>query len=62
LPYGIAFTEGVDVKDGKIVSDTLQNRLDMMIRDVRVYGELLGRQRQADLAGAEPGFLARLRK
>jgi hypothetical protein len=26
-----------------------------------VYGGLLARQRQADLAGSEPGFLARLR-
>ena len=61
LPYGISFTEDSDVKDGQIVSDTLKQRLEMMIRDVRVYGALLGRQRRADLSGNEPGFLARHR-
>jgi len=33
----------------------------MLIRDARVYGEILAQQRRADLAGAEPGFLARHR-
>ena len=62
LPYGVSFTEGVDVKEGQIVSDSLRNRLEMMIRDLRVYGDLIARQRQADLAGTEPGFMARHRK
>jgi NAD(P)H-dependent FMN reductase len=62
LPYGISFTEETDVQDGQIVGETLNHRLEMMLRDVRVYGTLLGRQRRADLAGAEPGFLARHRK
>lgn len=62
LPYGVAFNEDSDVKGGKITSEMLRDRLDMMIRDVRIYGELLGRQRRADLAGKEPGFLARHRK
>ena len=62
LPYGVAFTEEVDVKDGKIASETLERRLGMLVRDVRVYGELLGRQRRADVAGKEPGFMARHRK
>jgi NAD(P)H-dependent FMN reductase len=61
LPYGVSFTEDVDVKDGEIVNDTLKNRIEMLVRDVRVYGELLGRQRRADLSGSEPGFLARHR-
>ena len=61
LPYGVSFVDKHDVQDGKIVSDALQQRLDMLVRDVRVYGELLARQRRADLAGTEPGFLARLR-
>jgi NAD(P)H-dependent FMN reductase len=61
LPYGVSFTEEVDVKDGEIVSDPLRNRLEMLVRDVRIYGELLGKQRRADLAGNEPGFLARHR-
>ena len=50
------------MKDGQVVSDALKQRLEMLIRDLRVYGELLARQRRADLAGAEPGFLARHRK
>jgi FMN reductase len=62
LPYGVSFAEDEDVKDGKIASRSLERRLEMMIRDVRVYGEILGRQRKADLSGREPGFLARLRK
>ncbi len=62
LPYGVAFTEEQDVKDGKIVSDSLRKRLEMLIRDARIYGALLARQRRADLLGSEPGFLARHRK
>ena len=61
LPYGVSLTEEVDVKDGKIVSDSLRNRLDMLIRDARVYGGVLARQRKADLATQEPGFMARHR-
>ena len=62
LPYGVSFADNEDVKEGQIVSTSLQRRLEMFIRDVRVYGEILGKQRKADLAGADPGFLARLRK
>ena len=62
LPYGVSFTEDVDVKEGQIVADALRHRLEMMVRDVRVYGELLGKQRRADLVGSEPGFLARHRQ
>jgi FMN reductase len=62
LPYGVGFTEDVDVKEGQIVSDSLRNRLEMLIRDARIYGSLIARQRRADLAGTEPGFLARHRK
>ena len=62
LPYGISFTEDVDVSEGEVISDLLKSRLEMLVRDVRVYGELLGRQRRSDLAGNEPGFLARHRQ
>jgi FMN reductase len=62
LPYGISFAEKEDVHAGQIVSDALKKRLDMFVRDVRVYGTLLARQRHADLAGTEPGFMARHRK
>lgn len=62
LPYGVSFTEEVDVKEGKIVSESLQKRLDMLIRDARIYGELLASQRRSDLSGNEPGFMAKHRK
>ena len=62
LPYGISFADDIDVKDGGIASETLRHRLDMMLRDVCVYGVLLARQRRMDLQGTEPGFLARHRK
>jgi FMN reductase len=62
LPYGVSFTEDTDVKDGKIVSDGFRKRLDMLIRDARVYGEVLAKQRRADLSCAEPGFMAKHRK
>lgn len=61
LPYGVSFAEKEDVKDGKVTSDALKKRLEMFVRDVRVYGTLLARQRRADLTGKEPGFLARHR-
>ena len=62
LPYGVAFADEEDVRDGQIVSHALKKRLEMFVRDVRVYGGLLARQRRADLGGAEPGFMARHRK
>src|SRR5579859_4908677 len=62
LPYGVAFTEELDVKDGQIVSDSLKKRLAMLVRDARIYGALLAQQRRADLIGREPGFLARHRR
>jgi len=62
LPYSVSLMEDEDVKGGEIVSDALKERLEMTVRDLRVYGEILARQRRADLAGTEPGFLARHRK
>lgn len=62
LPYGVSFTQDVDVKDGRVVSDTLRRRLEMTIRDARVYGHVLANQRLADLAGTDPGFMARHRR
>jgi FMN reductase len=61
LPYGVSFADKSDVKDGKIVSEAFSTRFEMLLRDVRVYGALLANQRQVDLAGAEPGFLAHYR-
>src|SRR6516164_8604550 len=49
LPYGISFVQDTDVRNGEIVSETFKHRLEMMLRDVRVYGAMLGRQRRVDL-------------
>ncbi|MBA4150470.1 MAG: NAD(P)H-dependent oxidoreductase [Verrucomicrobia bacterium] len=62
LPYGVSFIENEDVKEGEIVSDSLEKRLEMMVRDVAVYGKVLAAQRRADLGGEGPGFLARYRQ
>jgi len=62
MPYGVSFVDKTDVKDGHIVSESFRQRIEMFVRDVRVYGELLARQRHADLAGKDPGFLAKHRK
>lgn len=62
LPYGVAFADNTDVKDGQIVSEPLRQRLAMMVRDTQVYGKLLAAQRRADLAGGDAGFMARRRK
>jgi NAD(P)H-dependent FMN reductase len=62
LPYGVSFADQEDVREGRIASDALKKRLDMFVHDVRVYGTVLARQRHADLAGTEPGFMARHRK
>ena len=62
LPYGVSFIEGKDVKNGKIVDAAFKQRLEMLVRDARVYGRLLAKQRRADLKGKERGFLARYRK
>jgi len=62
LPYGVSFADQTDVRGETIVSDALRSRLEMMIRDVRVYGEVLSRQRRSDLASNDAGFMARWRK
>src|SRR5256884_2418750 len=62
MPYGVSFADEEDVRDGKVASDTLEKRIEMFVRDVRTYGALLARQRRADLAATEPGFMARHRK
>ena len=62
LPYAVSFMEKEDVAAGEIVSDKFRDRLEMMIRDVQVYGGLIAAQRRADLAGTDATFLAQLRK
>jgi NAD(P)H-dependent FMN reductase len=63
LPYGIAFADNTDLKDGQVVTDgPFEKRLEMMVRDTQVYGKLIAKQRRADLASKDPSFMARHRK
>ena len=62
LPYAVSCIDKEDVKDGKIFSRTFEQRLEMFVRDVDVYGRLIARQRKEDLAGTDPGLMARHRK
>jgi NAD(P)H-dependent FMN reductase len=61
LPYGVSLTEELDVANGQIVSEALRQRLEMLVRDARVYGQILARQRRADLADGDTCFLAKHR-
>src|SRR5205823_893268 len=63
LPYGISFADNTDMKDGQVITDgPFEKRLEMMIRDAHVYGNLIAKQRAADLKGADHCFMARHRK
>jgi NAD(P)H-dependent FMN reductase len=61
LPYGLSFSNSLDLKDSQIVSAALDWRIDMFVHDLHFYGLLLRRQREADLSGTLPSFLARQR-
>ncbi len=62
LPYGLSCMKDSDVRPDGSFAPEFARRLEIMVRDARVYGVLLARQRRADLAGTEAGFLARHRK
>ncbi len=61
LPYAVTYADKIDVKDGEVVSEAFAQRLEMLVRDVTVYGALLAQQRRADLEGTGPGYMARFR-
>lgn len=61
MPYGLSLNDKADLADGKVSNPVFAERLAMFARDARVYGGVLARQRALDLAGKEPGFLARYR-
>ena len=62
MPYTVSCIDREDVTDGEVIDGPLRRRLEMFVRDIAVYGELLSRQRRADLTGSEPGLMARHRK
>ena len=45
LPYGVSFMEKVDVKNARVASDELRNRLEMLRHAVQGYGRHLANQR-----------------
>ncbi|MGE4159548.1 MAG: NADPH-dependent FMN reductase [Planctomycetota bacterium] len=58
LPYGVSAVEKQDVSpEGKILSEALDKRLDMMAHDLVAYGTLIAEQRQKDLGAAQSGFM-----
>src|SRR5688572_27897339 len=61
LPYGVSFVDREDVKEGVVVSDVLKRRLEMMVHDIKNYGQLLAEQRLRDLGGNNPEFMAKHR-
>jgi FMN reductase len=61
LPYGLSCTAQIEVRNGEIVADALNQRIDMLVHDLYAYGLLLRRQRQLDLKGSLPTFLDRHR-
>ena len=58
LPYGISFSSPGDVNEGKVITEALHGRIEMLVHDLHVYGAVLRRQREIDLAGTFPTFLA----
>jgi NAD(P)H-dependent FMN reductase len=61
LPYGLSFANSVDVKEGEIVSEAFDRKIDMFVHDLHLYGLVLREQRRIILDGALPSFLERHR-
>ncbi len=62
IPYAVSFNEKADFDELMDPTSDLDNRLRMLAQDVVVYGRVLAEQREKDLAGTDPGFMARYRK
>ena len=62
LPYAVSFNDKEDIADGAVKSDYLKGRLEMLVGDVQAYGKALAAQRENDLNGDAPSFMAQLRK
>ena len=63
LPYGISVNGEDDITNGKIESQGLESRLEMLSRDLVVYGNLIRQQFVTDLTSDHSNtFAARYRK
>ena len=50
MPYGVSINSGQDFNaDGQIINSQLSKRLNMLARDLVVYGKLIREQFQKDL-------------
>ena len=61
MPYGVSINDSEDFTDGKI-NPKLESRLDMLARDLVVYGNLLRQQFVRDLDDSTNTFASRYRK
>jgi FMN reductase len=63
LPYGISVNGDDDLQDGKVVNQRLKSRLEMLARDLVVYGNIIRQQFVTDMNGKDADtFAARYRK
>ncbi|HET8847396.1 MAG TPA: NAD(P)H-dependent oxidoreductase [Nitrososphaeraceae archaeon] len=59
LPYGISINEREDMdQDGQIVNKRLQSRMEILARDLVVYGDLIYSQFMKDRDSSEPNTFA----
>lgn len=61
MPYGVSVIDRDDFTDGKI-NPKLESRLDMLARDLVVYGNILRQQFVKDLSDSDNTFASRYRK
>ena len=58
LPYGISINEREDFESGQIVNKRLQTRMEILARDLVVYGGLIYSQFMRDMDSSEPNTFA----
>lgn len=58
MPYGVSINGPQDITGGEIVNVRLSNRVQMMSRDLVVYGKLLNGQFKRDLESSEQDTFA----
>ena len=61
MPYGVSLNDSEDFTDGKM-NPKLESRLDMLARDLVVYGIILRQQFVKDLGDSDNTFASRYRK
>lgn len=53
MPYGVSINGTQDFSQGRLTNERMEKRIQMMARDLVVYGRLIKAQFEQDLAGAE---------